>query len=86
LTHLAVERRVAPATQSQAKSAILFLYRVVLNAQLSWLDEVVAAKTTRRLPVVLTMPEVRTLLEQMHGSVGLLCALLYAPACACSKD
>ncbi len=77
LTHLAVDRRVAPSTQSQAKSAILFLYRVVLNAQLPWLDDVVAAKQARRLPVVLTVSEVRTLLEQLHGSVGLLCALLY---------
>ena len=77
LTHLAVERRVAPSTQSQAKSAILFLYRVVLNAELPWLDEVVAAKSARRLPVVLTVSEVRALLEQMHGSVGLVCALLY---------
>lgn len=77
LTHLAVERRVAPATQSQAKSAILFLYRVVLNAELPWLDEVVVAKSTSRLPVVLTVAEVRKLLEQMHGSVGLNCALLY---------
>ena len=77
LTHLAVERRVAPSTQSQAKSAILFLYRVVLNAELPWLDEVVVAKSASRLPVVLTVTEVRKLLEQMHGSVGLVCALLY---------
>jgi integron integrase len=77
LTYLAVDRRVAPTTQAQAKSAILFLYKVVLNAQLPWLDEIVAAKSVPRLPVVLTVPEVRTLLEQMHGSVGLVCALLY---------
>jgi integron integrase len=77
LTHLAVERSVAPSTQAQAKSAILFLYRVVLNTALPWLDEVVAASSPRRLPVVLTVPEVRSVLEQMNGSVGLVCALLY---------
>jgi integron integrase len=77
LTHLAVERSVAPSTQAQAKSAILFLYRVVLNTALPWLDEVVAASNPRRLPVVLTVPEVRAVLEQMNGSVGLVCALLY---------
>jgi integron integrase len=77
LTHLAVERKVAPSTQAQAKSAILFLYRVVLNLALPWLDEVVAATSPRRLPVVLTVPEVRAVLEQMNGSVGLVCALLY---------
>lgn len=77
LTHLAVERSVAPSTQAQAKSAILFLYRLVLNATLPWLDEVVAASSPRRLPVVLTVPEVRSILQQMNGSVGLVCALLY---------
>ena len=77
LTHLAVERSVAPSTQAQAKSAILFLYRVVLNVALPWLDEVVAASGPRRLPVVLTVSEVRCVLGQMNGSVGLVCALLY---------
>lgn len=77
LTHLAVERSVAPSTQAQANSAILFLYRVVLNIALPWLDEVVAASNPRRLPVVLTVPEVRSVLQQMNGSVGLICALLY---------
>jgi integron integrase len=77
LTYLAVERAVAPSTQAQAKSALLFLYRVVLNTALPWLDEVVAASSPRRLPVVLTVPEVRSVLEQMNGSVGLVCALLY---------
>lgn len=77
LTYLAVERSVAPSTQAQAKSAILFLYRVVLNTALPWLDKVVAASSPRRLPVVLTVPEVRSVLQQMNGSVGLVCALLY---------
>ncbi|MDE2276197.1 MAG: integron integrase [Burkholderiales bacterium] len=77
LTHLAVDRQVAASTQSQAKSAILFLYRVVLNAQLPWLDEIVAARNPRRLPVVLTAREVRAVLDEMQGSVGLVCALLY---------
>ena len=77
LTYLAVERSVAPSTQAQAKSAILFLYRVVLNVALPWLDDVVAASSPRRLPVVLTVPEVRDVLGKMNGSVGLVCALLY---------
>ncbi len=77
LTYLAVERDVAPSTQAQAKSAILFLYRVVLNVDLPWLEEVVAAKNARKLPVVLTVSEVRELLMQLNGSVGLVCSLLY---------
>ena len=51
LTHLAVTRTVAPATQNQAKAALLFLYRAVLGVDLPWLDEVVRAKGARRLPV-----------------------------------
>jgi len=77
LTHLAVQRNVAPATQSQAKSALLFLYREVLGVQLPWLDEIVAAKDKRRLPVVLTPAEVRSLLHELNGTMGLVAALLY---------
>jgi len=57
LTHLAVERNVSASTQNQAKAAILFLYKDVLQQDLPWLDEVVSAKKARRLPVVLTQRE-----------------------------
>ena len=77
LTHLAVERTVAPATQSQAKAALLFLYREVLGVQLPWLDGIVSAKASRRLPVVLTPTEVRRLIAEMSGTTGLLASLLY---------
>jgi integron integrase len=77
LTHLAVDRGVSPSTQNQAKSALLFLYRVVLGIQLPWLDEIVAAKDSRRLPVVLTPSEVRSLLHELHGTMGLVASLLY---------
>lgn len=43
LTDLAVGRGVSSATQSQAKSALLFLYKGVLQDQLPWLDEIVSA-------------------------------------------
>ncbi len=58
LTHLAVEGKVAAATQNQALSALLFLYREVLEINLPWLDQVVRAKRPARLPVVLTRQEV----------------------------
>ena len=77
LTHLAVQRNVAPATQGQAKSALLFLYREVLGVQLPWLDEIVSAKDKRRLPVVLTPAEVRALLHELNGTMGVVAALLY---------
>ena len=77
LTCLAVERNVAPSTQNQAKSALLFLYRVVLEVQLPRLDEIVAAKDKRRLPVVLTTLEVRSLLDELTSTMGLVASLLY---------
>jgi integron integrase len=78
LTHLAVERSVASPTQNQAKSALLFLYREVLGVQLPWLDDIVGAKLSRRLPVVLTPSEVRNLLSHLSGgTMGLLGSLLY---------
>jgi len=54
LNHLATERRVSASTQNQALSAILFLYREVLEIELPWLDDLVLAKRPERLPVVLT--------------------------------
>lgn len=77
LSHLAVDRHVSASTQTQARSALLFLYRRVLDVQLPWLDDVAAARTNKKLPVVLTMTEVRQLLEQMNGTQGLVATLLY---------
>lgn len=77
LSHLAVERQVAAATQMQARAALLFLYKEVLGVALPWLDEVVIAKAPRRLPVVLTPREVQRLLLQMHGTMHLMASLLY---------
>ena len=77
LSHLAVERKVSPSTQNQAKSALLFLYRDVLHIELPWLDEVIAAKMGKRLPVVLTTNEMRALLNAMSGTMGLVASLLY---------
>ena len=77
LTHLAVDRHVSASTQNQAKAAILYLYKQVLQIELPWLDEVVQAKTPKRLPVVLTPAEVRSLLLHMQGTTGLIAQLLY---------
>lgn len=49
LTHLAVEGQVAASTQNQALSALLFLYREVLERDFGWLDDVVRAKKPKRL-------------------------------------
>lgn len=77
LTYLATERHVAASTQNQAKSAILFLYKEVLRQELPWLDEVVQAKASQRLPVVLTQHEVGRLLHELSGTMHLIAQLLY---------
>ncbi|GAB3365016.1 MULTISPECIES: integron integrase [Giesbergeria] len=77
LSYLAVERQVSASTQNQAKAALLYLYKRVLDSDLPWLDEVVQAKRPQRLPVVLTPSEVRELLLHMEGTTGLVAQLLY---------
>ncbi len=77
LTHLAVNRDVAPSTQNQAKSAVLFLYREVLKLDLPWLEEVIGAQQRRHLPTVLTPSEVRAMLHELSGTMGLIASLLY---------
>lgn len=77
LTHLAVDRQVAASTQNQAKAALLYLYKQVLEIDLPWLNEVVQAKRPKRLPVVLTPTEVRELLLHMDGTTCLIAQLLY---------
>jgi len=77
LTHLAVVGKVAASTQNQAKSALLFLYKEVIASELPWLDDIESAKTPKRLPVVLTEAEVRTILNHTQGSSGLMLRLIY---------
>mgnify|MGYP005806038955 CR=1 FL=1 len=77
LSHLAVDRRVSPSTQNQAKAALLFLYRHLLEVDLPWLGEVVQARRQPRLPVVLTPGEVRAVLDQMEGGMALVAQVLY---------
>lgn len=77
LSDLAVSRGVSASTQSQALSAILFLYRHVLGTPLPWLDQVERARKPVRLPVVLARHEVAALLHHMHGTPWLVAALLY---------
>ena len=76
LTHLAVERHVSASTQNQAFSALLFLYRNVLNQDLGAL-EAVRAKRSNYLPTVLTKGEVRSVLENISGVHGLVIRVLY---------
>ena len=77
LTTLAVRGKVAASTQNQALSALLFLYRHVLETEVPWLDELVHAKRPQKLPVVLTRGEVQALLSCLRGTKWLMAVLLY---------
>ena len=77
LTHLAVNEHVAAATQNQALSALLFLYRQVLCQPLDERIEAIRAKKSRKLPTVLTPEEVRTVIQSMSGVHRLIVQILY---------
>lgn len=77
LTYLAVKKNVAASTQNQALSAILFLYKKILNQDLDWMDGIVRAKRPQRIPEVLTPEQVRALLKQLTGTHQLIARLLY---------
>jgi integron integrase len=77
LTHLAVERRLAAATQAQALAALQFLYKHVIDRPLAGLGDVPRARAPVRLPVVLSEDEVRRLLAELDGVPGLVAMLLY---------
>ncbi len=77
LTTLAVDGKVSASTQNQALSALLFLYRQVLEVKLPWMEDVVRAKRPARLPVVLSQSQVASLLACMDGRSALVARLLY---------
>ncbi|HWS88661.1 MAG TPA: integron integrase [Pyrinomonadaceae bacterium] len=77
ISHLAVERKVAASTQTQALSALLFLYREVLALPICWVDDVERAKRPKRLPVVFTREEARAVLGHLREEAWLMASLLY---------
>lgn len=76
LAHLAMGRNVAASTQNQALSALLFLYRVVLEQPVEWVD-MLWSKKPERLPIVLTQKEVKAVMAQLSGVPLLIAQLLY---------
>jgi site-specific recombinase XerD len=76
LTHLASEGAITSNTQNIAFSAILFLFRHILDKELD-LSKVARARQSRHLPVVLTKDECRALLSHLEGRYYLAISLLY---------
>jgi integron integrase len=77
LSSLASTRQVSASTQNQALAALLFLYRSVLENEVPWLDDVVRAKRSVHVPVVMSRGEVETVLAELRGMPQLMAVLLY---------
>ena len=77
LTALATKDGVSASTQNQALSAVLFMYRRVLHVDPGVIEHVPRAVTPTRVPVVLSIEEVRTVFSQLDGVCFLIASLLY---------
>ncbi len=77
LTHLAVDRQVAPATQNQAMNALVFLYKQVLGVALDKKIDAVRAPRRINVPVVLSADEVARILLFLKGDPQLVVKILY---------
>jgi integron integrase len=77
LAHLAAYRNVAPSTQNQALSALLFLYRDVLNQDLDRPVNVPWTSKPKNLPTVLSQGEVQQVIACLTGVHQLVGKLLY---------
>lgn len=76
LSHLAVNQNLAVNTQNQAFNALIFLYRHILDSPLVGIDAC-RAKRSKKLPVVLSRPEMKALLYELQGQNRLVASLLY---------
>jgi len=77
LTHLAVNKKVAASTQNQALNGLVFLFRHILNKELTRLDGIVWAKRTPYIPVVLSRDEIDAILQHLAYPYDLIVKLLY---------
>ena len=77
LIHLAIEKKVASNTQNQALSALLFLYREILQKEITASFETLSAAPPKRLPSVLTHEEAQKIIRLLKGDYQLIAKLLY---------
>jgi site-specific recombinase XerD len=74
---LAQEHHVAASTQNQALSAILFLYKNVLQQEIPPLPNVVHIGRPKHLPTVLSHEAALAVINRMRGKTRLMARLLY---------
>ena len=77
LTHLAIDKNVAPATQNQAMNALVFLYKKVLKVQLDKEINAVRSVKKNKVPTVLSREEVGDMLAVMEGVPQLVAKIIY---------
>jgi len=78
ITHLVIERKASASTQNQAVSAILFLYRYILNIQLQGeILDFIRPKKGKRVPTVLSRQEAKAIIAQMTGPYKLMVQIMY---------
>ena len=77
INNLVTNRHVSSSTQNQALSAILYLYKNVLRKEVGWLENIIRAHSSKRLPVVFTKSEVKEIFNYLDGIPRLVCSLLY---------
>jgi integron integrase len=78
IAHLAVDEKVAASTQNQALSAIIFLYRHVLNVELDQtILSAVRPQKPKHIPTVLSKQEAKKVIDQLDGVFRLLTQIMY---------
>ena len=77
ITYLATEKQVSASTQNQALSAVIFLYRHVLQMDIALPSSVVRAEKSETLPVVLTHQEAMSIINRITGISQLMAKILY---------
>ena len=77
LEYLAIQRGVAPGTQSLALNAISFYFKNVLGKEIGDISQFVRARPREKLPIILTRDEVSTVLSELSGVRWLVVSLLY---------
>jgi len=78
ITHLVVERKASASTQNQAISAILFLYRNLLNIELDEIPlDFIRPKKGKRVPIVLSKDEARAVIASMKGVYKIMTQIMY---------
>ncbi len=77
ISNLAVERGLAPGSQSVALNALSFYFKQVRQQELGDISHFIHARPRQKLPVILSREEVASVLERVNGVHWLVISLLY---------